>query len=56
MESDLDKINKEIIRYKKKTVSEDLGCSAGHLSYVLNGRRPLTQEMKEKLFEYLKIN
>lgn len=53
--SDLQKINNAINRCKKNKISEYLGCSYGHFSYVLTGKRPLTKDMKERLFEYLGI-
>ena len=56
MESDIEKINKAISRHKKKIVCEDIGYSPVHVSYVLNGKRPLSKELKEKLFIYLKIS
>ena len=40
---------------KKKSVAEKAGISQVHFSYILNGTRSLTDDMKESLFSVLEI-
>lgn len=42
-----------ILDDKKKKVARTIGITDVYLSYILNGRRPLTDKMKIKLFDYL---
>ncbi len=41
---------------KRGHVAKQIGISEVHLSYVLNGERALTDEVKNKLKSLLKIN
>jgi len=41
---------------KKKAVAEMANISAVHLSYILNGTRSLTDEVKRKLFRALELS
>lgn len=43
----------KILDDKKKKVAKTIGITDVYLSYILNGRRPLTSKMKNKLFDYL---
>lgn len=43
----------KILDDKKKKVARTIGITDVYLSYILNGRRPLTDKMKAKLFDYL---
>lgn len=43
----------KILDDKKKKVAKTIGITDVYLSYILNGRRPLTDKMKGKLFDYL---
>lgn len=43
----------KILDDKKKKVAKTIGITDVYLSYILNGRRPLTDKMKSKLFDYL---
>lgn len=43
----------KILDDKKKKVARTIGITDVYLSYILNGRRPLTDKMKVKLFDYL---
>ena len=45
----------EKLGIKKKSVAEKAGISQVHFSYILNGTRPLTDEMKKDLFDLLEI-
>ncbi len=45
----------KILDDKKKKVARTIGITDVYLSYILNGRRPLTDKMKAKLFEYLDL-
>lgn len=46
----------KILDDKKKKVAKIIGVTDVYLSYVLNGRRPLTPKVKSKLFDYLGLN
>jgi plasmid maintenance system antidote protein VapI len=46
-----DYINKEGI--KKNKIAEKLGCSKEHLSYVINGKRPLSSSLEAKIKELI---
>ena len=39
---------------KKSKVAEKLGCSSGHLSYILNGHRVASLELENRIKELLK--
>jgi len=39
---------------KKKKVAEQLGISAGHLSYILNDKRDLTIDLENKIMVLLR--
>ncbi|PVX50768.1 hypothetical protein C7377_1084 [Balneicella halophila] len=45
----------KILDDKKKKVARTIGITDVYLSYILNGRRPLTDKMKVKLFDYLDL-
>jgi plasmid maintenance system antidote protein VapI len=45
-----------ILDDKKKKVAKIIGITDVYLSYILNGKRPLTNNVKDKLFEYLGLN
>ncbi len=45
----------KIVDDKKKKVARTIGITDVYLSYILNGRRPLTDKMKAKLFDYLDL-
>ncbi len=45
----------KILDDKKKKVARTIGITDVYLSYILNGRRPLTDKMKAKLFDYLDL-
>lgn len=45
----------KILDDKKKKVARTIGITDVYLSYILNGRRPLTEKMKAKLFDYLDL-
>ena len=55
---DIQRIIKEIekLGIKKKSVAEKAGISQVHFSYILNGLRPLTDEVKKDLFDLLEID
>jgi plasmid maintenance system antidote protein VapI len=57
MQSDIDKINNriKIMGIKKGYVAKRVDTSKEHLSYVLNGHRELSDELKTRLFSYLGI-
>ncbi len=42
-----------ILDDKKKKVAKTIGITDVYLSYILNGKRPLTDSVRRKLFEYL---
>lgn len=54
---DLKRIIRKIKRddVKKKKIAKDIGITDVYLSYMLNSKRPLTKNMKEKLFERLNL-
>lgn len=54
---DLKRIIRKIKRedLKKKKIAKDIGITDVYLSYMLNGKRPLTKNMKEKLFNHLNL-
>ena len=41
---------------KKKSVAKRAGLSQVHFSYILNGTRALTDDVREILFSVLEIN
>ena len=41
---------------KKKAVAEMANITSVHLSYILNGTRNLTEELKDKLFSILELS
>ena len=41
--------------YKKKWIADKMGISEVYLSYMLNGRRRLTERRKKQIVELLKI-
>lgn len=43
----------KILGIKKNHVAKQCEVSRVYLSYILNGKRNLTQEMKTKLYAYL---
>ncbi len=45
-----------ILDDKKKKVARTIGITDVYLSYILNGKRPLTSNVKRKLFEYLGLD
>ena len=57
MLTDIDKINNriKILGLKKGHVAKRAETSKEHLSYVLNGHRELSVELKTRLFAYLGI-
>ncbi len=56
-QKDLERIIKKlkILDDKKKKVARTIGITDVYLSYILNGRRPLTDKIKVKLFDYLDL-
>ncbi len=54
---DLERIIKKlkILDDKKKKVAKTIGITDVYLSYILNGRRRLTDKIKAKLFDYLDL-
>lgn len=50
----IDKINQ--LGLKKKAVAHKAGITAVYLSYILNGTRKLTPDIKDKLFSVLEIS
>jgi len=45
-----------ILDDKKKKVAKIIGITDVYLSYILNGKRPLTSYVKTKLFDYLGLS
>ncbi|MCT4604419.1 MAG: helix-turn-helix transcriptional regulator [Marinifilum sp.] len=45
-----------ILDDKKKKVAKIIGITDVYLSYILNGKRPLTANVKSKLFDYLGLS
>ncbi|WP_372752084.1 helix-turn-helix domain-containing protein [Labilibaculum sp.] len=45
-----------ILDDKKKKVAKIIGITDVYLSYILNGKRPLTTTVKSKLFDYLGLS
>ena len=58
MQSDIDKINNriKIMGLKKSHVANRVNTAKEHLSYVLNGHRELSPELRTRLFAYLGID
>ena len=56
--SDLSKIKAMITAtgLKKSHIADQIGISKVYLSYVLNGKKPLSANVKEKLFTYFDMN
>ncbi len=56
--SDIDKINNRIkvLGLLKSHVAKQVGISKVHLSYVLRGHKPISDELKTRLYAYLGIN
>ncbi len=54
-QNDLERIKERlrILDDKKKKIAKIIGVTDVYLSYILNGRRPLTANVKAKLFDYL---
>jgi len=52
VDPDVDRINERIkqLGMKKRAVAEKAGITNVHLSYILNGVRPLTANVKECIF------
>ncbi len=46
----------EELGLKKKSIAEKAGISQVHFSYILNGIRPLTDDLKEIIFSVLEID
>lgn len=57
-EDDLYRIKERlrILDDKKKKVAKIIGVTDVYLSYILNGKRPLTTNVRDKLFDYLGLN
>lgn len=45
----------ELMGIKQNHIAKQIECSEIHLSGVLNRKRNLTQDLKNKLFSYLQI-
>jgi len=58
VQEDLQRIKERlrILDDKKKKVAKVIGITDVYLSYILNGKRPLTSNVRNKLFDYLGLN
>ncbi|MFA8433445.1 MAG: hypothetical protein ACEPOZ_02915 [Marinifilaceae bacterium] len=58
LQDDLARIKERlrILDDKKKKVAKIIGITDVYLSYILNGKRPLTSNVKNKLFDYLGLS
>lgn len=56
-EQDLDKIIQAIEKkdLKKKKIAKKIGITVVYFSYILNRKTPLTENVRDKLFDYLEI-